>query len=225
MQAQNTLRHPRQALEGNGKVPGYGEIYGHFMKHSEHPGNTDTKKMPEQDHPEHPKHELPTPLPVGHPEGKPPIPVVHPQPAPSLPRPLKPAGATPHPAAPAPHKTPSPSVPHTAGPATHVSGPAPHTTTPNTAPSASHTGTPHGTVPPHATRGGRPGHFGVTKMAVKPMAPYDSVPPPAEEAVVTANQVHDSLKKSYEPAVSNFETLFSAWKATWNTPEMQLEPK
>ena len=57
------------------------------------------------------------------------------------------------------------------------------------------------------------------------MAAYDPVPPPADEALVTVNQLHDSLKDSYGPAVSNFETLFNSWKATWNTPEMQLEPK
>ena len=62
-------------------------------------------------------------------------------------------------------------------------------------------------------------------MAVKKMSPYEPVPPPADEAVATAHQLHASLKDSYPSAVSQFESLFSAWKATWNTPEMQLEPK
>ena len=231
MQVQNTLRHPRQALEGSSSASGYGEIYGHFKKNSAHPGNNHPT-IPGPDHPNN--HELPPPLPVGHPGGTTPIPVVHPQPPTSLhppPQPTEPAphtaGPVPHTTGPAPHTGPpptAPSAPHATAP--HVT--APHATAPHvTAPPATapHVTAPHGTAPPHPTGRGLPGHSGVTRMAVKPMAPYEPVPPPAEEAVVTANQLHASLKDSYGPAVSNFETLFDAWKATWNTPEMQLEPK
>ena len=202
MQVQNTLRHPRQALEGNNGTNGYGEIYGHFMKNAAHPGN-DHPTMPHPDHPNN--HELPPPLPVGHPGGATPIPVVHPQP---------PTALHPHAAGPASQAAPHAPAPH---------APAPHATTPHT--TTPHTTAPHASTPPHPTGRGRPGLSGVTRMAVKPMEAYGPVPPPADEAVATANQLHESLKDSYGPAVSNFETLFAAWKATWNTPEMQLEPK
>lgn len=216
MQVQNTLRHPRQALEGNNGAQGYGEIYGHFKKNAAHPGNTHPS-MPPADHPNN--HEQPPPLPVGHPAGTPPIPVVHPQPDTALHHPAQAGPAAPHPAAPAPHA--GAPAPHQA-PAPHPApAPAPH---PTPAPHAA-APAPHGGAPSHPTGGGRPGHSGFTRMAVVPMAPYAPVAPPADEAVVTANQLYDSLKNSYPPAVSNFETLFATWKATWNTPEMQIEPK
>lgn len=228
MQVQNTLRHPRQALEGSNSAQGYGEIYGHFKKNSAHPGNNHPT-MPGPDHPNN--HELPPPLPVGHPGGATPMPIVHPQPPTTLhPRP-QPTEAAPHVPASAPHTAAptthaTPSGPHAAGPDPHTTGSAPHTDPPHVAPSAPHATAPHGAAPSHPTGRGRPGHpeSEFTRMAVKPMESYEPVPPPADEAVVTANQLHGSLKISYGPAVSNFETLFDAWKATWNAPEMQLEP-
>ena len=192
------------------------------MRNAAHPGN-DHPTMPHPDHPDfHPQKPL---LPVGHPEGGTPIPVVHPQPPTALhPHAAGSAPATTSPTAsaavPAPHATaPHTTVPHATVP--HATAPhatAPHATVPQTTAS-------HSSPPQHPTGRGRPGHSGVTRMAVKPMTAYSPVPPPADEAVATANQLHDSLKDSYGPAVSNFESLFDSWKATWNTPEMQLEPK
>ena len=239
MQVQATLRHPRQALEGSDTRQGYGEIYGHFKKNAAHPGN-DHPSMPQPDHPNN--HELPPSLPVGHPGGNTPIPVVSSHPPTTLhPAPV-PAPAAPHAAPgphgvsiPAPHETPAPHgapAPHGppalhGSPAPHATAPAPNVAPHHTAPSVPHTIAPHATAPSHPTGRGRPGHSGsgFRRMAVTPMTAYEPVPPPAEEAVATANQLHASLEDSYGPAVSNFETLFDAWKATWETPEMQLEPK
>ena len=112
MQVQALLRHPRQGLEGSGQKNGYGMIYGHFKKHASHPGN-DHPSMPGPDHPDN--HEQPPKLPVGQPEGKPPVPVIHPQPPTSLhpgPSGTHPAPASTHPAPASTHPSAHPAPPH-----------------------------------------------------------------------------------------------------------------
>ena len=57
------------------------------------------------------------------------------------------------------------------------------------------------------------------------MGPFDHIPPPTQNAIVTSQQVHSKLQEAFPPAVGNFEKLFDAWKATWHTPEMEFEAK
>ena len=103
MQVQNKLRHHRQELEYNRPKASYGMIYGYF---STHPGNNDPK-IPEPDHPNN--QPLPTSLPVGHPEGRPLITLINPQPPTTLhPLPVTadPGPATSHPSPTSTHPAP-----------------------------------------------------------------------------------------------------------------------
>lgn len=202
MQVQNKLRHNRQELEDSRPTASYGIIYGHFMKDAKHPGNNDPT-LPEPDHPNN--HELPPVLPVGHPEGRPPITPVLPQPHNTV----HPSPATTHPAASATAHLSPPASTHPAAPATH--------------PAASTTHSTQSAPPAHHSTGRPP--LGVSRKAVSNMRPYDPIPPPAEATLSTVHQLHTSLSKTYTPAVTNFESLYAAWKATWFSPEMELEPK
>ena len=205
MQALELLRHHRQELEDNGPKASYGMIYGHFMKDEKHPGNADPK-LPKADHPNN--HEQPTPLPVGQPEGKPPVEPIHPQPPTTL------------------HPTPAPGH---AGPASTHGAPAtahPPPESAHAAPAATHpSATTHPAPATHPSAAGHAGKPGVTRKALSPMGPYDPIPPPAEATLSTVHNLHQSLRKSYSPAATNFENLFAAWKATWFSPEMEHEAK